>query len=292
MKYILITAAFNEEKYIRGAIESVMAQTIKPLQWVIVSDGSTDKTDEIVKEYCNENSLITFIRFVNPTRIESNLGRVSKKVVACTQEAFRHINRNDYDYVGHLDADITIESDYFQRLKEKFEENPKLGLGGGFIYNVDRGKKWPCFSNTNQVGGAVQFFRRECWEQIEGFYPGGHHDYYAVVSSRKHGWDVQSFYDLEALHHKNPSSTSTNFAKVYFYLGRMDYVCGEIFLYAIARAIMQMRSKPFLIGSIFRVAGYLSATITKVPKQVPASLVKYLKKQQIRKILPWIYQKA
>ena len=102
MKYILITPTYNEEKYVRGTIESVIHQKIKPEQWIIVSDSSTDNTDHIIKKYLDQNDFITFVRFSNPDKFTTGLGRVSKKVVACVGEGLKHVTKNDYDLIGIL----------------------------------------------------------------------------------------------------------------------------------------------------------------------------------------------
>lgn len=293
MKYILITPAYNEGKYIQNTIECVINQTIKPAQWIIVSDNSTDNTDEIVKGYEKKTPYITFFRYNNTEKFRSNLGRVSKKVVACINEALGYIDPSiHYDYFGILDADVTFGRDYYEKLLKKFDQNPKLGLAGGFIYDVNGIEKTPCFANSNIVGGAVQFFKRTCWDEMGNFYPGGHHDYYAVLSCKKNGWLVKSFSDLEVLHHKNPKTRSKSMMKVFFYLGRMDYICGEIILYALARAITQIKRKPYVLGSMCRIFGFLWAAIIRTPKQVPESLREYLREEQIRKILPWNFKKA
>lgn len=283
MKYILITPTYNEEKYIRGTIESVIRQEKKPEQWVIVSDGSTDRTDSIIKEYLVHNEFITFVRYENPEKITSRLGRVSKKVVACVNEGLKYV-KTDYELIGILDSDVTFKSDLFAGLIRKFQENEMLGLAGGFIYNVTGEKRWPYFMNADTVGGVNQLFRRKCWEQIGGLYSGGHHDYYAVVSCRMHGWEVRSFPDLELDHHKHASTAGRSQIKAKFHLGCMDYVCGELFLYSFIRALSLINKRPVLIGFLLRITGYLFAFTTRKPQQIPTNLKTYLRREQIKKL--------
>lgn len=282
--YILVSPVYNEEKYIRGTIESVIKQTLRPVQWVIVSDNSTDHTENIVKEYLKNNDFITLVHFENPADTESNLGKVSRRMAACINEGMKHV-KHDYDFIGNLDGDVTFEKDYYEKLIKKFIDDNSLGLGGGFIYNIAGDKKWPYFAKTHQVGGPIQFFRKECWEQIGGYFPGGHLDYFAVMGCKKYGWKVQSFPEIEVLHHKNPKVVGKNLMKIKFHLGRMDYVCGELFIYTLARAISQLTSKPLVIGSCSRIAGYLYSKITRTPKQVPPSLKEFLKEEQLRKLI-------
>lgn len=287
MNYILITSAYNEEKYIRKTIESVLQQKLLPLQWIIVNDDSIDGTEKIIQEYLEIAPFISYIHFKNPTKFSSNLGKVSKRVVACVNEAIRHI-KHTYDYIGILDADISFKDELFAKLLQNFSDNKYLGLGGGYIYNVSGNKKWSYFTKPELVGGPLQLFRKECWEQIGGFYPGGHHDYYAVASCKMCGWEVRSYSELEILHLKNASVSGKSQIKAKFHLGQMDYVCGESFLYSLVRAITLVKSKPVLLGSIVRIAGYLHSAIRRIPKQVPEVLKSYLKHEQLKKILPFL----
>ncbi len=285
MKYVLITAAYNEEKYIRGTIGSVIKQTQKPEQWVIVSDNSTDATDSIIKEYSEKYSFITYVRHINKEKIGSNLGKVSKRVVSCVNEGLKHINVDRYELLGILDSDITFGPNLYMALTEKFRGNPSLGLGGAYIYNVTGDKKWPYSTSSNNVGGALQLFRVECWEKIGGLYPGGHHDSFAILSCRMHGWGVKSFPDLEVYHHKHASVTGRSQIKAKFHLGCMDYVCGDLFIYSLIRSLSKLNKRPVLIGSLLRISGYFYAFLKRTPQQIPENLKKFQRMEQLRKIL-------
>lgn len=280
MKYILITPAYNEENYIENTIRSVITQSVLPIEWVIVSDGSTDKTNEIVMDYSIKHSFVKLYRHTNDDPEKTRLGRIARRVVSCINKGFEIIERKDYQFFGCLDADVSFNESYYESLMKKFDKNSRLGLGGGFIYNVSPEKKWPYFTKSNLVGGPVQFFRRECWEDIGGYIPGGHQDYFAVASCRMKGWKVQSFPDLEVYHHKHASAAGRSQIKAKYHLGCMDYVCGDTFLFSFLRSISNVNKKPFLIGSILRILGYLSTALRNEPKQVTPELGMFLKKEQ------------
>lgn len=283
MSYVLLTAAYNEEKYIEKTIKSIISQTCLPKQWIIISDNSNDNTDHIVKKYKEKYSFITFLRLVNPEMETSNLGRVSKRIVACIKYGISYIVER-YQYIGIIDADVAVEPQFFENLLNRFLVNEKLGLCGGFIYNVHNGNLFPYFTKKKQVGGPLQLFRKECWDEIGGLYPGGHHDYYAVASCRMKKWQVQSYADLCVYHHKNAVATGLNLFKVKFHLGCMDYVCGELFIYALARALLSVHKKPVIIGSIIRITGFIYSAISLIPKQIPEDLREYLRQEQLRKL--------
>jgi len=282
--YLLITSAYNEEKYIKGVLDSVISQTCLPVQWIIVSDGSTDKTDEIIRTYSAKYPFITYIRYCNPDVYVSNLGRISKRVVACIQESCKHISTNDYQFIGILDADVTLEPETFEKLLMEFSRREILGLAGGFIFNVSNNKEWPYFTNRKQVGGPLQLFRRKCWDEIGGLYPGGHHDYFAVLKCKMTGWEVESFPYLRIEHHKHASVDGRSQIEAKFHLGQMDYVCGELFVYALLRALLQFSKKPYIIGSFLRIAGFIHAFITGAPQQIPGELKGFHRKEQLKKL--------
>src|SRR5271163_2486074 len=124
LKYVLISPARNEEDFIELTIKSVIKQTVLPLKWVIVSDGSTDRTDEIASKYAKQYDWIDFTRM--PERTERDFAGK----VGCFNAGFARVKDLDYDIVGSLDADISFDEEYFEFLLGKFAEDPKLGLAG------------------------------------------------------------------------------------------------------------------------------------------------------------------
>ena len=148
--YVLITPARNEEENIEKTIQSVVSQTILPKKWVIVSDGSTDRTDEIVRRYAARYLFIQLIRTAG-----SGKYNFSSKVHAFNA-GYARINDVDYDYIGNLDADITFQHEYCERVLAKLADNDKLGMAGGMVSEWFKGKFVTLDYNVNSVAGAVQ----------------------------------------------------------------------------------------------------------------------------------------
>src|SRR5271170_5401549 len=162
-KYVLVTPARNEAEHIELTIRSVMMQTVRPIKWVIVSDGSTDETDNIVSKYAVENPWIELVRM--PERRERNF---AGKVHAFNA-GYAKVKHLEYDVIGSLDADISFDEDYFSFLLRKLAEDSSLGLvgtpfkdGPSPIYDYR-------FTNIEHVSGACQLFRRECFEDVGGY---------------------------------------------------------------------------------------------------------------------------
>ncbi len=189
--YVLISPARNEANFIELTIKSVVAQTVRPLKWIIVSDGSTDGTDEIVRQYANEHSWIELVRM--PERRERHF---AGKVHAFNA-GYTRVKDLAFEVIGNLDADVSFDDkDYFLFLMNKFAEDPRLGVGGT-PYQQENSTYDYRFVNIEDVSGACQLFRRECFEEIGGYLPlkGGGVDHVAFLTARMKGWQTRTFID-------------------------------------------------------------------------------------------------
>ena len=278
--YVLITTARNEEAYIEKTIQSVIRETILPKKWVIVSDGSTDRTDEIVKRYEAKYDFIQFVRvYPDPNR---NFG--SK--IRAFNAGHDHLTNVRYDFIGNLDADVSFGPNYCQRILEEFEKNPKLGIGGGIILEPYRKGLRKQFTNLASVAGAVQMFRRQCYEDIGGYTPleiGGV-DALGEVMARMHGWEVRSFPNAEVFHHRATGTAKGGILSARFRQGVMEYSHGYHPLFEIAKCVFRVRERPYLFGSCFRLSGYTWAFLRRVQREVPEHVVKFLRREQMERL--------
>jgi glycosyltransferase involved in cell wall biosynthesis len=196
--YVLITPARNEAQFIELTIKSVLSQDVRPLRWVIVSDGSTDGTDDLVRKYAAGHPWIQLVRM--PDRRERDFaGKVN-----AFKAGYARVRDLDYAVIGSLDGDISFDAEYFSFLLHKLAENPALGLvGTPFKDNLSETYDYR-FVNIEHVSGACQLFRRECFEEIGGYSPvkGGGIDHIAVVTARMKGWKTRTFTEKVSLHHR------------------------------------------------------------------------------------------
>ncbi|MGE5399298.1 MAG: glycosyltransferase [Ignavibacteriales bacterium] len=278
--YVLITAAKNEEVFIENTICSIIKQTILPLKWIIVSDGSTDSTDEIVRRYEAAYSFIKLLRAENQS--ERNF---ASKVYAINM-GFDLVKNLDYEYVGVLDADITFEPAYYEKIMCEFEKNPRLGLAGGAIFDMFNGKMNKGINSDNSVGNAIQFFRRECFDRIGSFIPiaSGGEDGVAEVSARMHGWEVKSIPDLPVLHHRRTGTAALNILNFKFRQGAVEYFLGYHPFFQVLKCVFRMRERPYVIGSVFRFMGFWWTTLKREERPVSEDFVRYIRKEQLRRI--------
>lgn len=274
--YVLVTAAYNEEKYIVKTLESVVAQTILPKRWVIVSDCSIDRTDEIVRKFAEAYSFITL------HRIEEDHPRNFRAQVSAINAGYDCVKDLEFDFIGNLDADISFECGYFETLLDRFDQDEKLGLAGGYIYELKNGRFEVRPRNaTTSVAHAVQFFRRACFEQIGGYspLPYGGPDWLAEIMSRMSGWTVESFPDLPVCHFR-PTASAGGIVRGRFRQGLLDYSIGSGVSFEVIKCISRVTTRPYFIGSLARLAGYLWSLCRREPYAVSPEIVEYLRAEQ------------
>jgi poly-beta-1,6-N-acetyl-D-glucosamine synthase len=278
--YALITPARNEELHIERTIKSVIAQTVLPLKWVIVSDGSTDRTDEIVKKYLPSNSWIRLIRM--PEHRDRNFAAK----VGSFNAGYELLRKEPYDIIGNLDADISFGPTYFKFLLDKFSSCPSLGVGGTPF--VEDGKQYDYrFVNIEHVSGACQLFRRECFEDIGGYRPikGGGIDWVAVTTARMRGWKTRTFTEQTYEHHRKVGTGKSNALLSMFRFGRQDYYLGAHPVWELFRCLYQMKSKPYVVGACMLSLGYICGGIQRAQKPISRELVQFRRKEQMQRLV-------
>jgi poly-beta-1,6-N-acetyl-D-glucosamine synthase len=275
----LITPARNEAAFIEKTVKAVVAQTVRPVRWVIVSDGSTDGTDEIVKGYLAEHNWISLVRL--PERRQRNF---AGKVIAFNS-GYAQLRGVDYDVIGNLDADITFDEEYLGFLLSKFRDNPKLGVAGTPFREGLRQYDYR-FTSIEHVSGACQLFRRKCFEEIGGYMPleMGGVDLVAVITARMKGWQTRTFTEKTCLHHRGMGTAKQSELMVAFRGGKGDYMYGAHPMWELLRTPYQMTKRPFVFGGCLRLLGFLWAFVTRIEKAVPADLVDFRRAEQMERL--------
>lgn len=277
--YVLITPARNEAQYIELTLRSMVAQTVRPLRWIIVSDGSTDGTDDIVKNYAADHEWIELVRM--PERAERHF---AGKVHAFNAGRAK-VEHLPYEVIGNLDGDVSIEEEHFEFLMNKFVEHPELGvLGAPFregSYQYDYR-----FTNVENVWGGCQLFRRECFENIGGYVPakGGCIDHIAVVTARMKGWRTRTFPEKVCIHHRAMGTAQHGGLKAKFRHGRKDYTVGNHPLWQLFRAAYQMTQPPIALGGLALASGYFWSMARRVDRPVSHELVAFARREQMQRL--------
>lgn len=288
LRLVLITPARNEEDFIEGTIQSVVNQTHRPLRWVIVSDGSTDRTDAIVQRYAQEHTWIELLRM--PERRDRQFAAKANAFNA----GFQRVKDLDYDVVGNLDADLTFEPGYFEFLLSRFADDPKLGVAGTpFVENLEDSKAHTYahkHAQLEHVSGACQLFRRACFAEVGGYVPikGGAIDWIAVTTARMKGWRTRTFLEYHTFHHRKLGTGNNSPAMVFFHYGRKAYYVGGHPLWIVIRSLGQCRQKPYVLGGFLFFWGYTWSMLKRVPRVVTPELMAFHRHEQMsrfRKLL-------
>ena len=280
--YVLVTAARDEADFIELTIKSVVAQTVAPLKWVIVSDGSVDGTDDVVRSYAASYALIHFIRSDEVS--ERNIGAKVRAINA----GIEALGQTEYAYFGNLDADVSFGENYFETLLQHFADDSELGVIGGRIFQPNaRGVAVEARASTESVAGAIQFFRRECFEQIEGYQPlaRGMEDGIAEITARYHGWKTRSYRDLPVVHHRELGTVGRSIYRTRFSNGFTEYLVGYGFTYHIMRALSRVSERPYVIGAALVLAGYMWGLISRQPRLIPQSIIGFIRREQRTRLL-------
>lgn len=280
LTYVLITAARNEEAFIEKTIKSVISQTILPQKWLIVSDGSTDHTDEIVQRYAQDREWMELIRM--PERKERHFAGKAQAINA----GYERIKDQAFDIIGNLDADISFKEDYFEYLLDKFERMPELGVAGTDYVEGGFHSFRDSYINVHHVNGQCQLFRRQCYVEIGGYLPikGGGIDWVAVTTARMKGWKTYSFQEKTFTHYRKMGTAGSNVLLSRFHYGNKDYFLGGHPLWEIFRGMFQMAKSPFVVGGLCLLAGYFWSLLTFAERPVSKELIRFHRKEQIDRL--------
>ncbi len=279
--YALITAALNEEDYIEKTIRSITNQMVLPKIWVIVDDGSTDGTVNIIDRYVAKFPWIRLMKC--PSEGKRSFARQAKALNMALAEV---INTNT-DFIGCLDADIELLPDYFLKMIKLFLNNNNLGIVGGWIWEYQNGRWKPRKGNrTDSVPGAIQFFRKKLLKNIGGFFPlkYGGLDTLAEFKVRSYGWNVFSSVD-SPVKHLRPSGGASNPLTARFRNGKMDWDLGYHPLYELVRTIPRSFEEPYFIGAFASVLGYLCAWVGPRKRSTDPSTVMQIKHLQMQRLI-------
>lgn len=280
LSYVLITPARNEEAFIEKTIESVINQTALPLKWVIVDDGSTDKTAEIVSRYLVQYPWIELVQM--PQRRDRSF---AAKVMAFNA-GYERVEGLQYEIIGNLDGDISFEKDHFEFLARKFSEDPSLGVAGTIFKEDGYSSETDSFEGHKHVSGQCQLFRKQCWDDIGGYVPhrAGGIDWMAVATARMKGWKTESFREKWFFHYRHLGTAERSICSSLFSYGEKDYYLGGHPVWEAFRVAYRATKQPYLIGAIALGLGYCWALIRRTPRPVSRELMAFHRKEQMLKL--------
>jgi poly-beta-1,6-N-acetyl-D-glucosamine synthase len=277
VKYVIVSPVRDESSNIKSTINSVKSQTILPVQWVIVDDGSTDGSAQILDE---EAALTTWITVVHrPDRGRRSAGG---GVVEAFYAGFERINCQDWEFIVKLDGDLSFSPEYFSECFRYFHEDDKLGMGGGVVCALNGGELKPEFIGDPpfHVRGATKIYRRTCWQQIAPLVQAPGWDTIDEVKANYHGWKTRTFNELKLQQHKPTGGVDGSWRNA-FKNGRANYITGYHPVFMLLKCIKRIWRKPYLAQSFALALGYCTGWLYGIPKGVDEEVIGYLRRQQL-----------
>jgi len=278
-RYVIITPVRDEEAYLRFTIESVLNQSIRPSEWVLVNDGSSDNTGKIIEDAARKHSWIRPLH-----RSDRGFRQAGGGVVQAFNDAYSTLTTSDWDFVVKLDGDLSFEPDYFERCFGYFKSEPKLGVAGGAIYHIKGGQ--PCLERgpAFHVRGATKIYRRACWEAIGGLLPAPGWDTLDEVKAQMLGWNTRCFADLQLIHHRYTGAADGTWKTAIKY-GKANYISGYHPLFVLAKCARRLFQKPYVVASAGLFHGYVTSYLKRIPRVDDPQLIAYVRRQQISRLV-------
>ncbi len=277
--YALITPCRNEAKYARRVLNSVAAQTVRPAVWVIVDDGSTDQTPQILAEYSKRYDFIQVVH-----REDRGERSVGPGVVDAFYAGFETIRQADFDYFCKLDFDVELPQRYFEILLDRMERNPRIATCSGKPYFLDRrtGKLISEKCGDEMSVGMTKFYRLKCFQRIDGFVRGVMWDGIDCHQCRMHGWIACSWDDAELrfVHLRPMGSSDGGWWKGRVRHGAGQYFMGTDLAYMTASALYRMTRPPLIVGGVAMWCGYVKSLLGRKPRYENAEFRRFLRRYQ------------
>lgn len=279
-KYVLISPARNEAAFIEKTIQSVIRQTVLPLKWVIVENGCTDNTPEIVAKYTKDHPWIELVPLPKD-RERSFAGKAHAFNAGCAM-----VEQLEFEIIGNLDADISFEPDHFEFLLRRFQEDPRLGVAGTVFQEEGYNSATDSFEGQNHVAGQCQIFRRACLREVGGYVPhrAGGVDWIAVTTARMLGWKTRSFQERSFFHYRRMGTAGRGRLAAAFSYGEKDYYLGGSPVWQLFRCAYRAVKPPYLVEGAALLAGYVWAWVRRMPRPVSDELMRFHRREQMAKL--------
>ena len=281
-RYVLISPCRDEAEYVRQTLDSIIGQSVPPARWVIVDDGSTDETPRILAEYASRYNWIEIV-----TRTDRGRRAVGPGVIEAFYSGYERINPDDYEFLCKLDLDLRLPRRYFEILIERMTANPRIATCSGKAYVEQDGHLVSERHGDDTSLGMTKFYRVQCFKAIGGFVREVMWDGIDCHRCRMKGWIACSWDEPELRFvHLRPMGSSQQS----IYAGRMrhgygQYFMGTGFLYMLASAISRLNQKPYILGALAMLWGWMVSALQRKPRYEDAEFRMFLRRYQRRILL-------
>jgi glycosyltransferase involved in cell wall biosynthesis len=291
--YVIVSPVRDEAEFLDETIRCVVSQTVRPARYILVDDGSSDDTLKIIERWAAEFPWIVPIHRPNSSRQavakegdkkldRGKRAREAKEIIAF-YDGYARLDETDWQFLCKLDGDVGFDPDYFEQCFREFENDPKLGVGGGDICHLQDGRPVvevnPCF----HVRGATKIYRRECWDEIGGVTRGAGWDTLDELKANMLGWKTRSFDHLQMIHYRFTGAANGKWQNA-VKKGEWNYISGYHPLFMTVKVLRNLFKPPFGKGAVGLLYGYLLASFTRVARINDPQLIGYIQDQQLRRL--------
>jgi poly-beta-1,6-N-acetyl-D-glucosamine synthase len=277
LTYGAITPARDEEQFLPGLIASMVVQTARPSRWIIIDDGSADSTPALLAGAARRHD---WIKVHHVAR-----GGARHPGGETALQRFLHPELwSDCDVIFRVDADITFGPDFVQSLLAEFLREPRLGIASGTLYERKRGRWQEVVTPRFHTRGATKMYSRACLNAIGGVEPGLGWDTIDDAQANFLGFITRSFRHVHARHHR-PQGSAGGVLRGRIAVGQAAYQSGYSPLFMAARACRQAVTWPPVIGAMSMVLGYLEGYLRRKPRTASPELIRFIRRQQVRRLL-------
>ena len=260
-RYIVVTPCKNEGENLPDLIDSIVAQTIRPVAWMIVDDGSTDDTPYIIEDTVKIHDWIQSIRLDNTVRdLGLHLAGVMNKGFDCTISYCREQGIK-YNYLGNLDGDLTLPPTFYENLMREFEKDSELGVASGGTRHIIGNRIVHAKVSVNEPSGGHMLIRKECFEECGGIPLSYATDSVMKAKVRIRGWKTRRFEDNVATEIRDVNAAE-GYWKGFVHKGESSYYLTHNPLHVIARVVMYSVRRPYYVGIAY-LKGYLGSIIRR-----------------------------
>jgi poly-beta-1,6-N-acetyl-D-glucosamine synthase len=278
--YVIISPVRNEEEHLPKTIDAIVGQTLRPWKWVMVNDGSTDNTRQLMEAAAKQHS---WIRTVH--RPDRGFRKSGGGVIEAFYDGYSLVADEPWEFIVKLDGDLSFDASYFANCFKHFEADPKLGIGGGLICKATGGELVPEAEGdpSFHVRGATKIYRRDCWKRIGGLIQAPGWDTVDEIKANMFGWRTGTFNEVKLQHHRHAGGADGAW-KDWVKNGRANYITGYHPLFMLIkcgkRAVSEASPK---VGAALG-WGFLSGYLKRVPR-IESEVIRYVRREQIKRLL-------
>ena len=286
--YVIITPVRNEGPHFPQTIESVLSQTLRPCVWVIVDDGSTDITPQLIESAAARHPWIHAVH-----RTDRGFHHQGGGVIEAFYDGYARLSTfnsqpstTQWDFLVKLDGDLSFAKSYFEVCFAKFALDPRLGIAGGTIYcrvngaTIEDSPGDPSF----HVRGATKIYRRATWDAIGGLVRAPGWDTLDEVKANMLGWKTCSFPDLRVFQLK-PTGAADGSWRNWVKNGRANYITGYHPLFMLLKCFKRIFQAPYGLAALGLFSGFCAGYLKRIPQVPDPDLVRYLRSQQMNRLL-------